>query len=337
MKPTDFSKYLTDFLAKYLVNERGVSPNTIKSYRDTFVQFIGYLTHEKGMKLQKMTPSVMTKEIVVSFLDWLQQEKKCSNATRNTRLAALHSFFKYVQYHHPDNMFEFQQILSIKSKKHKKENISYLDIDGIRLLLKQPDVSTTKGRRDVALLSLMYDTGARVQEMVDLTVQDIHVNTPCSVRIMGKGKKVRIVPLLEEQMKILRYYMEENSLMRSECRPYPLFFNNKKERLTRGGITHIVQKYAQSARKKEPDIIPVKLSCHSLRHSKAMHLLQAGVNLVYIRDILGHVSIQTTEIYARVDSKQKREAIEKAYIAVAPDVNPLWVNDENLLEWLKSF
>jgi site-specific recombinase XerD len=234
-------------------------------------------------------------------------------------------------------MFEFQQILSVKSKKHKKEGISYLAIDGMRLLLEQPDMSTMKGRRDAALLSLMYDTGARVQEMADLTVQDVHIDTPCSVRIMGKGQKVRIVPLLKEQMKILCYYMEENGLMRRECRPYPLFFNNRKEKLTRGGITHILQKYAQSAKKEKPDIIPTKLSCHSLRHSKAMHLLQAGVNLIYIRDILGHVSIQTTEIYARIDSKQKREAIEKAYIAISPDVNPLWVKNENLLEWLKSF
>ena len=142
---------------------------------------------------------------------------------------------------------------------------------------------------------------------------------------------------MNEQMKILLNYMKENGLMRNESRPYPLFFNNRKEKLTRGGITHIVQKYAKTAKKQNADLIPAGLCCHSLRHSKAMHLLQAGVNLVYIRDILGHVSIQTTEIYARVDSKQKREAIENAYIAVTPDVNPLWVNDENLLEWLKSF
>jgi len=337
MKTTDFSKYLTDFMTKYLVNERGASPNTIKSYRDTFVRFINYLVKIKGMKLQKITLSVMTKELVVSFLDWLQQEKHCGNATRNNRLAALHSFFRYVQFHCPDNLFQYQQILSIKVKKHKKESISYLSIDGIRLFLQQPDISTVKGRRDVALLSLMYDTGARVQEIADLTVQDIHVESPCSVRITGKGQKVRIVPLLNEQMKILLNYMKENGLMRNECRPYPLFFNNRKEKLTRGGIAHIVQKYAKTAKKQDINLIPARLSCHSLRHSKAMHLLQAGVNLVYIRDILGHVSIQTTEIYARVDSKQKREAIEKAYIAVSPDVNPLWVNDENLLEWLKSF
>jgi site-specific recombinase XerD len=337
MIPTDFSKYLTDFLTKYLVNERGASSNTVKSYRDTFVQFIGYLTDVQKIKMNKITLSVITKECVIAFLDWLQETKKCSNATRNSRLAALHSFFRYVQFHHPDHLFEYQRILSIKVKKHKKENINYLSIDGIRLFLNQPDMTSKKGRRDAALLSLMYDTGARVQEMVDLTVQDVHTEPPYSIRISGKGQKVRIVPLLEGQMKLLLLYLKENGLMKNECRPYPLFFNNRKEKLTRGGISHIVLKYANAARKQHSTLIPLIISCHSLRHSKAMHLLQAGVNLVYIRDILGHVSIQTTEIYARIDSKQKRDAIEKAYIAVSPDVNPIWERDENLLQWLKSF
>lgn len=337
MKPTDFSKYLTDFLTKYLIHERGVSSNTIKSYRDTFVLFINYLANVKGIKSQKITLAIVTKELVIDFLDWLQQEKKCCHSTRNNRLAALHSFLKYLQFHYPDHLFEYQRILSIKTKKHKKECVNYLNVDGIRLFLKQPDTSTIKGRRDLALLSLMYDTGARVQEMADLTVQDVHVEIPYTVKVLGKGQKVRIVPLLEEQMKILLCYMRENELMQKECRPYPLFFNYRNEKLTRGGITHIVSKYAQSAREEDSNLIPVKLSCHSLRHSKAMHLLQAGVNLVYIKDILGHVSIQTTEIYARADSKQKREAIEKAYITVSPDVKPLWISDNKLLEWLKSF
>lgn len=337
MKPTDFSKYLTDYLAKYLVHERGASPNTIKSYRDTFVQFINYMVNVKGTALQKITLSIITREPIVEFLDWLQQEKKCGSATRNNRLAALQSFFHYVQYRHPDHLFEYQRIFSIKSKKHKKESINYLSIDGVRLFLKQPDLKTMKGRRDLALLSLLYDTGARVQEIADLTVQDVHAETPYTVRITGKGQKTRIVPFMEDQIKILLSYMKENELLRNECRPYPLFFNNRKEKLTRGGITYIVQKYAQTARKEDPNLIPCKISCHSIRHSKAMHLLQAGVNLVYIRDILGHVSIQTTEIYARANSKQKQEAIQKAYTSVSPDIDPLWVNNDKLVEWLKTF
>jgi len=337
MKTTDFAKYMTDFLSLYLVNEKGVSPNTIKGYRDTFVQLIDYASSVKGTKLEKLTLSALNKGLVTDFLDWLQKEKHCSTSTRNARLAAIRSYIKYVQYHHPDNLYEFQRILSIKSKKHEKGHLNYLGLEAVRLLLSMPDTSTKKGRRDLALLSLMYDTGCRVQEMADLRVQDVHLSEPYFVTVLGKGSKIRQVPLLPEQMEILLIYIKENRLDRTECRPYPLFCNNRHERLTRGGITHILKKYVSMARRQNPEIIPDKICCHSIRHSKAMHLLQAGVNLIYIRDILGHVSIQTTEIYARADSKQKREAIEKAYKNVNPEVEPIWEKDRDLLSWLKSF
>jgi len=322
---------------KYMVNEYGASQNTIKSYRDTFVQFISYMDNAKGIKVQRLTLASITKEFVISFLDWIQAERKCSVSTRNNRLAAIHSFFKYVQYHCPDNLFEYQRILSIKIKKQVKAAINYLTLDGVRLLLNQPDILSPKGIRDLALLSLMYDSGARVQEIADLSVQDVHLEPPYSIKIMGKGKKIRIVPLMKEQTEILRNYMIGSKLMLSQNMQHPLFFNNRNEHLTRGGITHIFLKYVRKARECNSTIIPTTISCHSLRHSKAMHLLQAGVNLVYIRDILGHVSIQTTEGYARADSKQKREAIEKAYSDVAPITEPIWENNNNLLDWLKSF
>ena len=287
--------------------------------------------------MEKLSLSVLTRDVVADFLDWLQDKKHCSISTRNARLAAIHSYIKYVQYHHPDGLYEFQRILAIKSKKCTKGHLNYLSMDAMKLLLSLPDITEKKGRRDLALISLMYDTGARVQDIADLCVQDIHFTEPYFVTICGKGSKVRQVPLLPEQMHILQIYLKENHLDKNEYRPYPLFFNNRHEKLTRGGITHILQKYVDKARKEKPDLIPERISCHSLRHSKAMHLLQAGVNLVYIRDILGHVSIQTTEIYARADSKQKREAIEKAYKNINPDIEPLWEKDRDLLSWLKSF
>jgi site-specific recombinase XerD len=336
MKPTDFSKYLTDYLARYLPHERGYSSNTIIAYRDTFVLFITYMHQVRNIKAEKLFMKSITKTSVVEFLDWLQSERKCSDTTRNLRLAALHSFFKYVQYKNPDNLYDYQDIMSIKVKKARKKPLNYFTVDGIKLLLEQPDITTKKGRRDLALLSLMYDTGARVQEMIDLTPSAIHLDKPYTIQITGKGNKTRIVPLLEEQIKILRNYLTEFDLLIPQARSYPLFFNSR-EKLTRAGVTHILLKYADKARKRDPKLIPGKLSCHTLRSSKAMHLLQAGVNLVYIRDILGHASVQTTEIYARADSKLKREAIEKAYIDVAPKEEPFWENNENLLSWLKSF
>lgn len=337
MKTTDFARYMSEYLSHYLIDEKGVSRNTIKGYRDTFVQLIDFLATVKNIRIEKITLSRLTKEIVIEFLDWIEKTRKCSVSTRNARLAAIHSFIKYVQYHHPDNLYEFQRIMAIKSKKHEKGHLNYLSLDGVRLLLSMPDQTTPKGRRDLALLCLMYDTGCRVQEVADLRVQDVHTEPPFLITVCGKGSKVRQVPLLPEQMEILLAYIKENQLFRTERRTSPLFCNNKKEKLTRGGITHILKKYVALARYKNPDIVPDKISCHSLRHSKAMHLLQAGVNLVYIRDILGHVSIQTTEIYARADSKQKREALTKAYKNVSPDIEPLWEKDKDLLSWLKSF
>jgi site-specific recombinase XerD len=291
----------------------------------------------RNITAEKLYLKSISKDSIVAFLDWLQTERKCCDTTRNLRLAALHSFFRYVQYQNPDNLYEYQNILSIKLKKAKNVAMNYLTIEGTRLLLEQPDMTTEKGRRDLTLLSLMYDTGSRVQEIIDLTSSAIRLDRPYTIQITGKGNKTRIVPLLDEQVKILKRYLEEHNLLKPQSRLSPLFTNSRKEKLTRPGVTHILLKYATKARKINPALIPEKLSCHSLRHSKAMHLLQAGVNLVYIRDILGHVSVQTTEIYARADSRQKREAIEKAYIDVSPNEMPVWENDKNLLGWLKSF
>lgn len=337
MKPTDFSKYISDFISRYLPNEKGASANTIIAYRDTFVLLLNFTQNEKHVKIEKLTIDKITKETITEFLNWIQKERKCSNSTRNARLAAIHSFYRYLQYESLDYLHECQRILSIKFKKTKKESINYLTIEGIKLLLQQPDTMTSKGRRDLTLLSLMYDTGSRVQEAIDFTPSMLRLNKPATIKIVGKGNKARLVPMLDAQTEHLKNYLKENRLDEPFANMYPLFFNSRKEKLTRAGVNFIVQKYSKMARKENGMIIPEKISCHTLRHSKAMHLLQAGVNLVYIRDILGHVSVQTTEIYARADSKQKREALEKAYVNVNPDEEPMWTKDENLITWLKKF
>ena len=337
MNPTDFSKYLTDYLTRYLSHERGASSNTITSYRDTFVLYITFMERIRNIKAEKLYLKSITKESIVAFLDWLHTERKCSDTTRNLRLATLHSFFRFLQYQNPENLYEYQSIMSIKLKKTKKTAINYLTTEGIKLLLEQPDLASEKGRRDLALLSLMYDTGSRVQEIIDLTPSAIRLDKPYTIKITGKGNKTRIVPLLENQVKILKSYLNEHHLLTPQVRMHPLFSNSRQEKLTRPGVNHILLKYADKARMNKPELIPNKLSCHSLRHSKAMHLLQAGVNLVYIRDILGHVSVQTTEIYARADSRQKREAIENAYVDLTPKQNPIWENNNDLLGWLRSF
>jgi integrase/recombinase XerD len=337
MKPTDFSRALTNFLSKYLPGERGMSTHTIWSYKFTFILFITFMEQQKAVNVSNIELQDITRECVVEFLDWLQSNRKCSIETRNVRLAALHSFSRFLQYQHPENMSEWQRILSIKGKKSKKGTINYLSVDGVKLLLEQPDTSTNKGRRDLALLALMYDCAARVQEIIDLVPSSIRLDKPFTIKIVGKGNKARIVPLMEQETVHIRRYMMENKLLEAHSTMEPLFYNSRKEKLTRAGVNTILKKYVNMAKNKAQSLVPDKISCHSLRHSKAMHLLQAGVHLVYIRDFLGHESVQTTEVYARADAKQKREAIEKAYVNIIRKEIPAWIENDNLLEWLKSF
>jgi len=338
MKTTDFAKYLNTFLTQYLPGERNVSSNTILSYKHSFIQFITFMKDVKSFNAERLTLDKITKECIVEFLDWIQMNRHCCNATRNYRLAALHSFFSYLQYENPERMSEWQKILSIKIKKHDKKNISYLTTEGIKLIFEQPDLSTQHGRRNLSLLALMYDSGARIQEIIDLTPSCIRFDYPPTIKLLGKGKKTRIVPLQEEQIVFLKEYMQENHLLEPSAVHYPLFSNYRKEKLTSAGLTYILNTYVNMVRKNNPTKIPEKISCHSLRHSKAMHLLQAGVNLVYIRDFLGHVSVTTTDIYARADSKQKRDAFEKAYVETKPEVSKIrsWEKNKDLLDWLKS-
>ena len=335
----DFAKYLTRFFTEYLSAERGVSHHTIRSYSNTFTSFLDFMNEEKHVKAEKMSIEHLTRDNILSFLQWIQGVKQCSISTRNQRLAAIHAFCKYLQYEDVIHLKQWQDILSIKVKKAAKTTVNHLSVDGIKLLLSQISTDTREGCRDLAMIALLYDSGARVQELIDLTPLDVHTTKPYYVTLFGKGRKKRLVPLQDQQMALLRNYMEENDLLKPSRNQRPLFANNRGGKLTGAGITYILMRYVKNAHIANPDLVPEKISPHCLRHSKAMHLLQAGVNLIYIRDILGHVSIQTTEVYARADSKQKQEALETAYIEVLPQVNESmrsWEKDSKLKSWLKS-
>ncbi|MCE8745142.1 site-specific integrase [Phocaeicola vulgatus] len=338
---TDFAARVTRFFTEYLAHERNVSLNTVLSYKLTISLFSKYMRDQRNVCIDKLTLAGFTRENVNAFLDWLQTTTGNSNSTINLRLAALHSFARYLQYEEIDRLQQWQLILAIKKRKDEKKPPAYLLVDGIKAILRQPDRDTRQGRRHLALLSLMYDTGARVQEIIDLKVECLQIKyEPFTIKIMGKGRKTRIVPMLPKQVAILRAYMEENGLDRINAKQEHLFFNARKQPLTRAGITYILKTYADAARKEHPSLIPDVISCHSMRHSKAMHMLQSGVELIYIRDILGHVSIQTTDIYARTDTKAKREALEKAYTPMTDgsvNITAEWQDNPDLLEWLHSY
>ncbi|MGJ9458999.1 tyrosine-type recombinase/integrase [Oceanobacillus sp. CF4.6] len=335
MKPTNFAKYLTEFLSVFLPAQRNVSKNTIHSYRDAFKLLIKYCQEIKSIPVERLTLNDFSNELLIGFLEWLETDRKCSISTRNQRLAAIHSFFRYVQVEEPAGLYHFQKIMAIPAKKVKKATVEHLSPDAIKLLLEQPDRNCPKGRRDLTLLSVLYDTGARVQELIDINVGDVILDTPAIIILTGKGNKKRRVPLMKNTVSILNSYILENKLDKPWKNEYPLFTNNQNNKLTKEGIAYIISKYVILARKIST-LVPPKVKPHMLRHSKAMHLLQAGVNLIYIRDFLGHVDLKTTEIYARTDTETKRNAIENAYSDLIDGNLPDWSKDQALLSWLSE-
>ncbi|MCL6445471.1 MAG: site-specific integrase [Alicyclobacillus sp.] len=336
MKPTDFAYHLTEYLSKYLPGSVGASPNTICSYRDTFSLLLRFCFEEKSIPAEKVTLDTLQRNLIDEFLAWLEINRGCSVSTRNQRLAGIHAFFRYVQLEDPARLFLCQQILAIPMKRSERKTFHHLSLEAIKAILEQPDTNRREERRDLVLLSLMYDAGARVQEIADLTVTDVRLETPPTVKLTGKGNKSRLVPLMTPTANLLSQYMAERGLKSHACRPHPLFYNRSRDKLTRAGIAYILKKYVEQARSRYPELLPKVVSPHSLRHSKAMHLLQSGVNLVYIRDLLGHVSVKTTEVYARADSMMKRNALESAYQATSPSEMPVWQQNHELLMWLKQ-
>jgi len=335
-RASDFPYYLSKFLTSYLPGEAGVSPNTVLSYRDTFLLLLKFCKAEENVLPENVTLDMLTRELVLSFLLWLENERGCSVYTRNQRLTAIHSFCRFMQLEDVLRLNQYQKIIAIPKKKGKKGTINYLSPEGIKAILEQPNAEKMSGRRDMVFLSLMYDTGSRVQEMADLTVEDVRLDTPATVKITGKGGKTRIVPLMEPTANIVRGYISNFGLMGSGKRSYPLFPNRSGNKFTRAGIKYILDKYVETAKVENPGVLPDVIS-PSFRHSKAMHLLHAGVNLVYIRDILGHADLKTTEIYARIDGEMKRKALEEAFTNAAPSEDtPLWQQDGELLNWLQG-
>ncbi|APV90403.1 site-specific integrase [Salmonella enterica] len=334
--PTDFAYALSRYLGIYLPEHRGISTNTILSYRDTFALFLQFLEDQGGIKVEKLCIVDLKPHRVEEFLLWLEQDRKNSINTRNQRLSAVHSFFRYVQSFCPEHILLCQQILSIEFKKKHHPFIGYLTVDGIKALLQQPDTRTHDGRRDLVLLSVLYDTGARVQELADLNIANLRLTSPSTIRLVGKGNKTRVVPLLSATTALLTSYLEEQNRYFSPEIDGPLFRNRSRKRLTRAGIAYILNKYVNQVQDSTPGLLKPPISPHTLRHSKAMHLLQAGVNLIYIRDLLGHSDVKTTEIYARADSETKREALEKAHPSQLATAYPAWTEDGELLGWLQS-
>lgn len=335
MKTPDFSVFMTRYLTHYLPVQRNLSSNTIRSYRDTFKLLLMFCRDEKGFKIAKMNLTSLDKKCVEDFLLWLTNTRGASPSTYNQRLCAIHAFFDYVMTEEPGYMEQCIQIIKIPTLVTPAPPAQYLTADNLKLLLSMPDTSTKQGRRHLVLLTVLYDTAARVSELTDVCLRDIRLDFPAAVTLHGKGRKVRTVPLMKQTVEQLKEYLAENYIDPRFHPDMPLFWNARRQKLTRSGITYIVQKYADMAKAASPGM-PAKISPHVFRHTKAMHLVQANVNPVYIKDYLGHADISTTEVYARADNDAKRDVLEKATEHLGLPKASHWEQDTELIEWLSS-
>lgn len=337
MKTKTFQYYVSRFFTAYLSGERGLSSNTIISYRDTFKQLLTFYAEKLKIPAEKIQLSDLTAENVKGFLDHVEIQG-CSASTRNQRLASIKSFIRYVQIESPENLENSFQIMAIKSKRQSKPIIEYLSQEQLSRLLAKPDSSMKSGFKDMLILILLYDSGARVSEFINIMVSDIRLDPPAVIRLNGKGNKSRWVPLDSRTVKLLNLFMEKENLKTPLASSRYLFLNRSKNPYTRAGISYILQKYTDLLYSEDEMTFPKKLSPHCLRHTKAMILLQAGTNLIYIRDVLGHEHMRTTEIYARADGRQKRAALEAAQSQIkTPDASTIeYQEDQDLLKWLND-
>lgn len=337
MKTTNFARYLHKFFTVYLPGERGCSPRTIDTYRYAFIIYLDFIEEKYDIKPNNVSLKYFTKKTVQEYIEWLEKEKKNSISTRNARLAAIKSFANYIVYEFPEYMLEAQKIVSIPVKKAPQREISYLKTEGVKLLVSQINTRSLNGFRDYLIIILFYTTGIRVSELINIKVKDVMLDDPSTLRIHGKGNKARIVPLVETAVKALDKYITMMHYDDESKYSSYLFLNHSKQKFTRQGIDYMIHKYANKASAVDPALIPNDLSAHKLRHTAAMALQEDGVDLVYIRDLLGHSSVKTTEIYAKTDSKHKREAIEKASRQISEHEEALWEDEPDTRKWLKSF
>jgi integrase/recombinase XerD len=333
--PNALARAVRGFFGEYVPQLRGLSRHTLLSYRDTLALLLRFLAESRGSDPAALDLEAISPEAVLAFLNHLERDRHNKTSSRNVRLAAIHAFFRYVAIHTPERIEQAQRILGIPFKRTGTRPIDYLDYDEIVAVLASVDRTAPEGRRDYALLALLFNSGARVQEIVDLGACDLQLEPPPQVKLLGKGRKTRICPLWPQTAQVLKQFVSETRLdLRSNA---PVFCSQRGERLSRFGIRYILAKYCQHAVAACPSLASKRLHPHSMRHSCAIYLLKSGVDLPTISHWLGHASVNTTNRYATADLEMKRQALARAgppgdcIASLAP-----WRHDASVIEWLES-
>jgi integrase/recombinase XerD len=336
MKPTTPNRLATclrDYFTDHLPRLRGMSPHTIHSYRDSLVLLLRFLASKRKRHVCDLDLDDIDPDQILAFLIHLEQDRNNSVPTRNVRLAAIHAFFRYVGAQHPDQIERAQRVLAVPFKRARQRVVQYLEYAEIEAVLSRIDRSSRDGRRDYALLVTMFNTGARVQEVLDLRARDLQLTRPYQLRLFGKGRKERFCPLWPQTAKELRAFCAERQLdLRAESR---VFLNHREEPLTRFGVRYILAKHIDRARLDVPALAGKRLHPHSMRHSTAVALLKSGADLSTIGQFLGHASPNTTNRYASIDLDMKREAIARVK-PIPRSRTASWRKNQAVLEWLEQ-
>lgn len=339
VKDEPLFQLLHDYLKKYLPDQKYASPNTVKAYRTALNQFFEYVVQEKSIPLSEITFPVLDYDMVNAYLDWLVSEKKCSLATRNHRLTCIRSFFAYAASRSTEYMAYQAALSKIPKQKAGKIPVEYMSEEAVQTILKQPDTSTRQGIRDQFFMVLLYDTAARVQEMLDLKVCDIRPGKTPTATLLGKGSKVRTVPLMPETMEHFQNYLNVYHEGEGRYSTQPLFYivqHGTRNPMSDDNVRKFLKKYGDLARKICPEV-PENIHPHLWRHSRSMHLYQHGMDLTLLSQWLGHANLETTLIYAYADTEQKRRAIEKSMgrkVTGGIDIPRFTVSDEDTIKRL---
>lgn len=301
----DLAALLESFFREHLRRVRGASPHTIRSYRDAVRLFLVFLAGRVRRAIDRVHLDDLDTEGVLAFLDHLETRRGNDPRTRNSRLAALRSFFGHLLRHDPTRAAQYHRVLALPAKRVRSRPATYLEPDEVRSLLSKPDPATSLGTRDLALLLLLYNTGARVGEALAVRPADLHLSPPAQVRLHGKGGKDRLCPIWRETVSALT-----RLLRASPGGDAPVFRSARGQPLSRDGVAYILGKYVRHATCEVPTLARRRITPHVLRHSCAVALLQAGVDLTVIRDYLGHASVATTNRYVSANLAMKRDALD---------------------------
>jgi integrase/recombinase XerD len=326
------AKFIKRFLSHYVPVQKGLSHNTILAYRDAIKLLLCYAADTLNKSVEDLCVEEINESLVLDFLDYLENKRGCSPRTRNARLAAIRALYGFIAREEPSLLLHCQTIRTIPLKRTQHKTVDYLEENEMQALLNAVEVNSRSGVRDNALLLLLYNTGARVSEIVQLKVTDLRLDGTTQVKLLGKGNKYRSCPLWPETVEALQDYLKQRTA--KDPAEQQIFLNSNGLPLTRFGVRHIIGKHATAAKRKCPSIGSKPVNPHTIRHTTAMHLLRSGNDINMVSYWLGHADTNTTHIYVEIDMEMKLEMLQKT---AAPAVQkPLPWQKPGVLQWLNA-